>query len=141
MNLSSREARTRFVQALTATLGTADASGQPHLVPVTYVLTDDDHLYIAIDSKPKRSTDLRRLRNINENGQVSLLIDKYVDDWEQLWWARADGRAVVAEFSELPAGLLEAFQKRYPWYVANVPEGPVIDVTVTRWSGWSFSEI
>ena len=139
MNLSSIEARTRFVQAVTATLGTADAAGQPHLVPVTYVLDDDDHLYIAIDGKPKRSTDLKRLRNIAANPQASLLVDKYVDDWEQLWWARADGRAAIAEFADLRAGLLDDFQKRYPWYVANPPEGPVIDVSVTRWSGWSFA--
>jgi PPOX class probable F420-dependent enzyme len=139
MNLSTQQARERFVQSPNATLGTADASGVPHLVPVTYVLTDEDHLYIAIDSKPKRSANLRRLRNIAANPNVSLLVDRYTDDWEKLWWARADGTAVIGEFAEMPAGLLAAFQDRYPWYVANPPEGPVIDISVTGWSGWAFA--
>jgi PPOX class probable F420-dependent enzyme len=139
MNFTSAEARARFEQAASAILGTADASGQPHLVRVTYVLDADDHLYIAIDGKPKRSTNLKRLRNIDANPQVSLLVDQYTDDWERLWWVRADGRAVIKEFSALRGGLLEDFQQRYPWYVSNPPEGPVIDVAVTRWSGWAFA--
>jgi PPOX class probable F420-dependent enzyme len=146
VNIAANDARARFEQSPTATLGTVDADGQPHLVPVTYVLTSDDHVYIAIDGKPKRTTDLKRLRNIAANPQVSLLVSRYADDWEQLWWARADGAATVTEFDRLslpdalPGGLLAAFQSRYPWYRANPPAGPVIDISVTRWSGWAFAE-
>jgi len=139
MNFPAQEARARFERSPSATLGTADAAARPHLVPVTYVLADDDHVYIAIDDKPKRSTDLRRLRNIAANPQVSLLVNEYAEDWSQLWWARADGTAVVAGFEELPDGLLSAFQTRYPWYCANPPAGPVIDICVTNWSGWAFT--
>ena len=139
MNLSAQEARARFEQSPSAVLGTADAAGQPHLVPVTYVLADNDHVYIAIDGKPKRSTNLRRLQNIEANPQVSLLINEYSDNWEQLWWARADGTAVVSDFGDLPDGLLASFQSRYPWYRANPPASSVIDICVTRWSGWAFA--
>lgn len=139
MNLSAPEARARFEQSPSATLGTADAAGRPHLVPVTYVLADDDHVYIAIDDKPKRSTDLKRLRNIAVNPQVSLLVNEYAEDWSRLWWARADGTAAVAEFAELPDGLLAAFQARYPWYRTNPPDGPVIDIAVSNWTGWAFT--
>jgi PPOX class probable F420-dependent enzyme len=152
MRMSSTEARARFAQCPSATLGTVDAEGRPHLVPVTYVLTDDDHVYIAIDAKPKRTTRLQRLRNIAANPNVSLLADEYADDWDQLWWARADGTARVVELAELteptesagpaarPDGLLAAFQHRYPWYSEHPPTGPVIDITVTRWSGWAFAD-
>jgi len=113
---------------------------------VTYVC-DGDHVYIAIDDKPKRAkavgagtaTGLKRLRNIAANPRVSLLASEYADDWDQLWWVRADGMAVIAEFSELPAGLLAAFQARYSWYLSHPPAGPVIDVSVTKWSGWAFA--
>jgi PPOX class probable F420-dependent enzyme len=139
VNLSAQEARARFEQSPSAVLGTVDAAGQPHLVPVTYVLSDSDHVYIAIDAKPKRSTNLRRLQNIEANPRVSLLVNEYSDNWEQLWWARADGTAVVTDFGALADGLLAKFQSQYPWYRANPPVGPVIDICVTRWSGWAFA--
>jgi PPOX class probable F420-dependent enzyme len=151
MRMSSSAARARFAQSPTATLGTVDAEGRPHLVPVTYVLTADDHVYIAVDAKPKRSAQLKRLDNIAANPNVSLLADEYADDWERLWWARADGTAAVRAFADLPAtpalptlpdgsALLAAFQSRYPWYVEHPPVGPVIDIAVTRWSGWAFAD-
>ena len=128
------------MESATATLGTVDTEGQPHLVPVTFVVSDDDHVYIAIDGKPKRSTDLKRLRNIAANPRVSLLVSEYADDWDELWWVRADGTAAIGEFGELPGGLFAAFQRRYPWYLENPPAGPVVDVCVTRWTGWAFAE-
>lgn len=150
MRLSSSEARRRFEASPTATLGTVDPEGRPHLVPVTYVLTADEHVYIAVDAKPKRTTQLKRLSNIAANPNVSLLVDEYADDWERLWWVRADGTAAVRAFAELPAlhtpadgpesGLLAAFRHRYPWYAEHPPIGPVIDIAVTRWSGWAFAD-
>jgi PPOX class probable F420-dependent enzyme len=148
MRLGSGEARRRFALSPTATLGTVDPEGRPHLVPVTYVLTADEHIYIAVDSKPKRTTQLKRLSNIAANPSVSLLVDEYADAWEHLWWARADGTAVVRTFAELAAvqpdgagsALLAAFQHRYPWYAEHPPSGPVIDIAVTRWSGWAFAD-
>lgn len=139
MNLSAQEARARFEQSPSAVLGTVDTAGQPHLVPVTYVLSDEEHVYIAVDAKPKRSTNLRRLQNIEANPLVSLLVNEYSDNWDQLWWARADGTAVVSGFGDLAEGLLARFQSRYPWYRANPPESLVIDICVTRWSGWAFA--
>lgn len=145
MRMHAGQARERFARSPSATLGTVDAEGRPHLVPVTFVLAGDDHVYIAVDAKPKRSAQLKRLRNITANPSVSLLADEYADDWERLWWARADGTAAVSALADLPAlpdgsGLLTAFQCRYPWYVEHPPNGPVIDITVTRWSGWSFAD-
>lgn len=141
MNLDPAESRHRFATERVARLATVDASGAPHLVPVTFAV-DGDSVYIAIDSKPKRSADLKRLRNIAENPNVALLADVYDDDWSQLWWARADGTASVITADAgadwlTPLGLL---QERYPQYVADVPRGPMIRVSVTRWSGWTFTD-
>ena len=65
-----------------AHLGTADRSGQPHVVPICFAC-DGKYFYSPIDEKPKRTapTKLKRLRNIGENPQVSLLIDHYEEDW------------------------------------------------------------
>jgi nitroimidazol reductase NimA-like FMN-containing flavoprotein (pyridoxamine 5'-phosphate oxidase superfamily) len=55
-----------------AHLATADASGEPHVVPICFTLLAET-LYIAIDEKPKRGDvrQLRRLRNIGENPRVA----------------------------------------------------------------------
>jgi PPOX class probable F420-dependent enzyme len=121
--------------ATTGLAATAGA-GPPHLVPVTFAL-DGDHIYTAVDSKPKSTRDLRRLRNIRANTRVSLLADHYDEDWSQLWWVRADGQAaILAGPAEMagPAGLLA---RRYPQYAGEPPAGPVISIAVTRWSGWA----
>jgi PPOX class probable F420-dependent enzyme len=123
---------------MVAVLGTVGADGAPHLVPVTY-LPDGDHVYIAIDSKPKRTTDLRRLRNIAANPRVSLLVDHYEADWARLWWVRADGTAEVTDVAALSTGLPTALADRYPRYREDPPRGPVIDIHVTRWTGWAFT--
>lgn len=138
MNLDQLESRRRFAAARSARLATADAQGQPHLVPVTFVC-NGDLVYIAIDSKPKRSTDLKRLRNIHENPKVALLADEYDDDWSHLWWVRGDGTARVLTSESDRREPISLLQSRYPQYLANVPQGPVIEVSVSRWSGWAFA--
>jgi PPOX class probable F420-dependent enzyme len=137
MNIGSDAARRAFAASRSARLATADADRQPHIVPVTFA-ADGDHVYIAIDSKPKRSADLKRLRNITASPKVSLLADEYDDDWSRLWWARADGTARILDGDDRHAPL-RRLQQRYPQYADDVPQGPVIEVTVTLWTGWAFS--
>jgi len=140
MNLDQDDCRDRFTAARRAQLATADADGRPHIVPVTYVVDSADRVYIAIDSKPKRQGKLKRISNIEANPSVALLADEYDDDWSKLWWVRADGSARMLTDEEGWSGLLMLFQERYPQYVADVPQGPVIEVTVERWSGWQFAD-
>src|SRR3977135_4384683 len=64
------EMRRRFASAQVARMATAGADGTPHIVPVCFAL-DGQTLYFAVDSKPKRTTDLKRLRNIAANPSVS----------------------------------------------------------------------
>jgi PPOX class probable F420-dependent enzyme len=92
-----------------------------------------------VGHKPKTTSNLKRLRNIAENPLVSVLADHYSDDWAELWWARADGRAAIltdpAEM-DAPIALLTS---RYPQYRAARPDGPVIAIQVNRWLAWSAS--
>jgi PPOX class probable F420-dependent enzyme len=137
MNLSAVLARDRFAAARHAYLATVSADGQPHLVPVTFALTASDAVVIAIDHKPKRGTDLRRLRNIAANPRVSLLADEYRDeDWTRLWWVRADGDARILTD---PDRLVAELVGKYPQYRERPPAGPVIHIDVHTWRGWSYS--
>ena len=131
------DARARFAAARVARLATAGADGRPHLVPVCFAV-DGDTVYSAVDEvKPKATTRLRRLANVAENPAVSLLVDHYDDDWNALWWVRADGHARVLPEAPEAVALLAG---RYAQYRAAPPRGPVLAVDVERWSGWSASQ-
>lgn len=133
MRLDSQCARQRFAAASVARLATADTDAVPHVVPVTFAV-DGDAIVFAVDHKPKTTTALRRLRNIDANPAVSLLVDHYEDDWTRLWWARADGNAEVRAEDPPAVALLTS---KYPAYMERPPEGPVVRIDVSRWSGWS----
>jgi PPOX class probable F420-dependent enzyme len=129
------EARQLFASARVARLATADATGQPHLVPLVFALSGDS-VVSAVDAKPKRTRALRRLRNIAENPHVAVLADHYDDaDWDALWWVRAEGEARVLEGDDA-ARALTLLSERYAQYRAEPPAGPVLAIAVTRWSGW-----
>ncbi len=138
LDLPVDEARRRFSAARVARLATADGEGQPHIVPVTFAAAGD-HIYSAVDAKPKRTTLLRRLRNIAANSRVAVLADHYDDNWDELWWVRADGHAAILDTPGEMAGPLRLLAERYPQYRWNQPGGPVISVLVERWAGWSAS--
>lgn len=108
------------------------------MVPVTFALMGEQ-VVTAVDHKPKTTTDLARLRDIAANPAVSLLADHYEDDWTRLWWVRADGLASVMADGGPRERALDALAARYAPYRERRPEGPVILVEVTRWSGWSAS--
>jgi PPOX class probable F420-dependent enzyme len=138
MRLDDGEARRRFATSRVARLASVDAAGHPHIVPVVFVVMDQT-VYTAVDAKPKATTALRRLANVRVNPHVSLLADHYADDdWDALWWARADGAGRVLEADEAEAGAArDALIARYPQYRENPPGGPVLAVAVRKWSGWS----
>lgn len=136
VNLGEEEARRRFAASRVARLASVGGDGQPHLVPVTFALRGDV-VVSAVDRKPKRSRDLRRLRNIQANPRVALLVDVYDDDWSQLWWVRADGDARVLEREEDRAEPLRWLRARYDQYRADPPDGPVVWVDVGLWRGWA----
>ncbi|MGW1884750.1 TIGR03668 family PPOX class F420-dependent oxidoreductase [Streptomyces sp. NPDC001970] len=139
--LTSAEARKRFAAARVAHLATADTAARPHLVPVVFAV-DGDTVWLAVDRKPKRTTRLRRLANIAANPSVCLLTDHYEEDWDRLWWVRVDGEARVLparDRSPEAARCIELLGAKYQQYADGPPVGPVVEVSVLRWSGWRAS--
>ncbi len=141
MRLDGAEARRRFAGARVARLASLVDAGHPHIVPVVFVVIDQ-HIYSAVDAKPKSTSALRRLDNIRVNPAVSLLTDHYADDdWEALWWSRADGDARVIGVDETEGvAAVDALVERYSQYREWRPDGPVLAVAVRKWSGWSASQ-
>jgi len=118
MSLQISPAVQRFILAhVVARLATADKNGQPHVIPFCYAF-NGEHFYFVVDEKPKRQTGkpLKRIRNMLENPQVSLVIDDYNDDWTQLAYVLVTGSAqLVTDESEYNAALT-LLRGRYPQY-------------------------
>lgn len=129
------EPRARFAAAPVARLATVRPDRRPHLVAVVFAV-DGDTVYTAVDAKPKRSGRLQRLTNIAAEPAVSLLVDRYCDDWSQLWWVRADGAAVVHHEGAVLRRGHRLLRAKYPQYASVGLTGPVIAVAVHRWSSW-----
>jgi len=138
VRLDAEEARRRFTGASVARLATVSAGTAPHLVPMVFAV-DGDVVYTAVDAKPKSTTALRRLSNIDVNPRVSILVDHYVDDWRLLWWVRADGTARRGEDADLSRAIT-LLTLRYPQYRDEPPSGPAIVVHIDHWSGWRASD-
>ncbi|WP_030180940.1 TIGR03668 family PPOX class F420-dependent oxidoreductase [Streptomyces sp. NRRL S-813] len=143
------QARRRFAAARVARLATVDEAGRPHLVPVVFATDGADGIVTAVDRKPKRTTHLKRLRNIEAHPAVCLLADDFDEDWDRLWWVRADGdaRILPPDAPDAPdtseAGTRERYEaalaglrRKYPQYRQDPPDGPVIAVAVHHWTGW-----
>ena len=127
--------RSRLTAARVATLATIDGHGRPHVVPVCFACLPGDRVVTAVDHKPKRSTELRRLDHVRARPAVSLLAHHYEEDWDALWWVRVDGAATVAEATDDEQAA--ALATKYPAYADRPPAGPAIVISVERWQGWS----
>ena len=83
-----------------ARLATVDPdNNQPYLVPVVFVF-NGYNICIPIDAKPKtvNSNQLKRVKNIQKNPNISFLIDTYDDeDWNNLSYFMIQGKARIVD--------------------------------------------
>ena len=124
-----------------ARLATADAKGQPLVVTICFAW-DGAHLYSVVDAKPKTTRRLKRLRNIEQNPQVSVIVDHYEENWAALRYVIVRGRAVVLESGREHRAALDQLRSKYPQYEAMDPEidfGAVLKIEHLKVSSWSAS--
>ncbi len=122
--------------ARVATLATIRADGRVDLVPITFAF-DDQVVVTAIDHKKKSTTELKRLDNIGQFPEVTLLADHYNDqDWTHLWWVRIRGRAKVHQAGNEYERALDLLADRYTQYAETRPKGAVIVIDRTELTGW-----
>jgi PPOX class probable F420-dependent enzyme len=122
-----------FIQAhRVARLATADAQGQPFAVPICYAF-DGQFIYSALDEKPKtvEPTRLKRVRNIQANPRVALVIDEYAEDWRMLAYIQLRGRAdLLAVETEAHAGAVRMLRAKYPQYEQMaIDQQPILRIT------------
>jgi coenzyme F420-0:L-glutamate ligase/coenzyme F420-1:gamma-L-glutamate ligase len=109
-----------LAQARVAHLATADAAGRPHVIPIVFVLLDG-RLYSPLDTKPKRVAprQLKRVRNLCENPQVAVVVDRYTEDWSRLAYVLLTGTARLVEDGEEAQRARAALRAKYPQYVSG----------------------
>jgi PPOX class probable F420-dependent enzyme len=129
----------RFIRsARVAHLATADAHGQPHVIPICFVF-DGNYFYSPIDEKPKRIAPqkLKRLKNIQENAQVALVIDRYNEDWAKLAYILIIGKARVLLSGAKHCKAVNLLRRKYPQYRSMaIDRRPLIVIRPTRMTSW-----
>lgn len=137
--LISDRARAKLEGAQVARLGTVDATRGPHLVPICFVF-DGSLFYTAIDRKPKRVQvdQLARLKHISSSPQVALLVDEYKDDWSQLWYVLARGKAELISDPAERSHALELLREKYHQYRSGMlsDDAPVLRIIPQRITMW-----
>jgi PPOX class probable F420-dependent enzyme len=128
-----------LVRQRVARLATADAAGRPHAVPVCFAYSPGA-LYIALDEKPKDVPPdrLKRVRNILENPNVTLVADRYAEDWGRLAFVMVRGRAGLLEpGAEEHAAAVRLLRGKYHQYEEmKIEENPVIAVRPEHVASW-----
>jgi PPOX class probable F420-dependent enzyme len=123
-------------EARVGRLATIDPDGRPNVVPFVYAM-EGDRLVSAVDRKPKTSERLRRLENIRARPDVTVLVDRYDEDWDRIWWVRLRGRARVVDGGLDRDRAVGMLVEKYPQYRAEPPRGPAIVVDLVEWRGWA----
>lgn len=139
MSLLEDEARRRFAAARVARLATIRTDARPHIVPIVFAV-ESNVAYSIADPKLKRGPDLLRFRNIAFDPAVSLLVDEYDEDWNRLWWVRADGTARVVDEGPDRNLAIQLLRAKYPQYHEwSTPFGAAMIVNLDRWSSWALA--
>jgi len=121
-----------------ARLATADAGGQPHVIPICFV-TLGDSVYLTIDEKPKRrsAAPLKRIANMRENPRVALVVDHYEDDWSRLGWVMIQGRAELLDSGEEHDRAQASLRARYRQLVhMRIEALPVVAIRIEHATSW-----
>lgn len=125
-----------------ARLATVESDGQPHVLPICFVVSGDT-LYSIVDGKPKRNPlSLARLRNIAANPRATVVADRYDRDWTRLAWAMLAGRASLVEEDREYEDAVALLAAKYPQYRAaqfTRSTNPMLELRIDQVRYWSFS--
>ena len=133
-----------LVAARRAILATIDPDGRPRPVPICFIVDAADPAHIRVltplDDKPKAIDDKRalaRVRDIRARPEVSLLVERWDEDWSRLGWLRLNGRASLLEPSAVPPDAFKRLRDKYPQYTTHALESsPMISIDIERATSW-----
>ena len=136
MHLAREDAIRRAAAADHGVLATLGQVRGADLVPACFAI-EGDRVAIPVDSvKPKGSTALGRIRNLERDPRATLLVEHWdAADWLRLWWVRL----FLVRTAEAPARvatLERALRDRYPQY-ATAPFVEILTFRIDHVGGWA----
>jgi PPOX class probable F420-dependent enzyme len=140
-----------LTEARRAVLATQRPDGRARLVPIAFAVAEQPGaviLYSALDEKPKSVTDPRdlgRARDIAADPRVTVLVDRWSEDWQQLAWLRLDGRATLLTPTDAErrehALAVQLLRERYAQYAdQHLERRPIMRIAIDRLAGWRARE-
>jgi len=127
-----------------AVLATVRPDGRPRLVPITFTVdAGADVVYSPLDEKRKSVENpraLARVRDIATRPDVSLLVDRWSEDWARLAWLRLDGRASLLEPADGDGehrAAVQGLRRRYAQYAEQqLDDRPVLRLAIFAVRSW-----
>jgi len=120
-------------------LCTAGARRAIDAVPVCFAVVSSSVVTPVDTIKPKETTALGRLRNLERQGGATLLVEHWdPHDWSQLWWVRARLERRSDDDVSLALGQEgeRALREKYGQY-RNADFARLVYLHVTSLVGWS----
>ncbi len=125
--------------AKVARLATVDQKSYPYVVPVVFVFHENS-FFIPLDEKVKtvNPRKLKRIKNIEKNPNVTLLIDKYLNDWKKLFFLMIHGKATVTDGknSKIMDKVHKLLISKYPQYKKIGVGNSCIKINTTKVTFW-----
>jgi len=128
VHLDVDEATRRAAAADHGVLATLNAAHGAMLVPACFAI-DGDRLAIPIDAvKPKGSTALGRVRNLERDPRATLLVEHWDPvDWTRLWWVH-----LLLVRTDEPSDRIERLERLLRERYVQYRDGPFIDILTFR---------
>lgn len=151
MTVIMQDQRGFLAEARRATMASMSPEGRPRLVPICFAVADGTdtvgrvRVYTPLDEKPKRDADPRKLARVRDLlvlPEVTLLVDRWDEDWTRLAWLRAYGTGELLEPQQHErdeyAVAIKLLREKYPQYRDHALEDrPIIRISIDRVVDWS----
>jgi PPOX class probable F420-dependent enzyme len=116
-------------------VATTGAAGMPHVVPVCHVLAGGKVYFGSGD-------DARKVKNLEENPQVTVVVDAYADTWSLLRGVMIQGRAALVTRGPRFRRARDLLYGKFPQYRSEAALSPsdsvIVEVTPVRVFSWGF---
>ncbi|MGO8870915.1 MAG: pyridoxamine 5'-phosphate oxidase family protein [Acidimicrobiales bacterium] len=139
MHLNDGRCRRLLADAEHGVLATRHPERGVDAVPVCFVV-DGDAVVVPVDRvKPKVSSDLARVRNLDRDPRCALLCEHWDrSDWSRLWWVRAALTRVGTDVDRRD-DFEAALRRKYPQYRGTTFHD-VLELRITSISGWAAAD-
>ena len=123
-------------------LATAASNLQPYMTPAVFII-QNENVYVPLDEKPKTVSisELKRVKNIQENPKVCFLVHHYDEDWTKLWFVMITGYATLLDLtSEKLKTIHNKFLSKYSQYNKIGLGNFYIRIRINKTAYWKYAQ-